>query len=397
MKRGIVFCGGGSLGSYEIGAWKALRELGEDRFQIATGTSIGSIHAAMYACDQFDTALTMWKKIEVQNIIRDGMDIDFDLIKKFSLKKGAPFRTFFASYLRNHGVDNTPFEELLRKTVEPLPLAESPVKVGIVSTAFPSLREVNVVLNDVNPSERIDWLLASAACVPVFPVYKFGKRRFIDGGWVNNLPIDLALKMGAEEVVAIKLNCVPAPRHTELYKLPNVTLIAPSRSQGSEFVFARKAIDANMLMGYQDVMKVYGRLGGIAYAFEPKSMAKATKLFFAPIYKEMASAYLYLEAYSKRGLPPGRKLSPENVFAGVLEKALRRYDCPHPEKVRTVEEALQFLKGAIGKDKTPHGRSQARYYLRDFSQKEPVKLSFRDGKRIGMAYLIRLMKGYNLL
>ena len=42
MKRAIVLGGGGSCGSYELGAWKALAELGID-YQIAVGTSIGAI------------------------------------------------------------------------------------------------------------------------------------------------------------------------------------------------------------------------------------------------------------------------------------------------------------------------------------------------------------------
>ena len=40
MKRALVFSGGGSRGAYEIGAWKALDEMGI-RFQSVYGASIG--------------------------------------------------------------------------------------------------------------------------------------------------------------------------------------------------------------------------------------------------------------------------------------------------------------------------------------------------------------------
>ena len=55
MKKALVFAGGGSKGAYQLGAWKALEELGE-RFQIATGTSIGSINAAFYVQHDFAAA-----------------------------------------------------------------------------------------------------------------------------------------------------------------------------------------------------------------------------------------------------------------------------------------------------------------------------------------------------
>ena len=58
MKKAIVFAGGGSKGAYQVGAWKALNELGET-FQIATGTSIGSINAGLYVQHDFDAAYEM--------------------------------------------------------------------------------------------------------------------------------------------------------------------------------------------------------------------------------------------------------------------------------------------------------------------------------------------------
>ena len=49
MKRsyGLVLAGGGTKGAYEVGAWKALRELGVDITAIV-GTSIGAINGALF-------------------------------------------------------------------------------------------------------------------------------------------------------------------------------------------------------------------------------------------------------------------------------------------------------------------------------------------------------------
>lgn len=47
-KTGLVLGGGGSRGAYELGVWKALRELGIE-IQVVVGTSIGAINGALVA------------------------------------------------------------------------------------------------------------------------------------------------------------------------------------------------------------------------------------------------------------------------------------------------------------------------------------------------------------
>ena len=52
--KGLVLEGGGTKGAYQLGAYKALKELGVE-FDGVVGTSIGALNAAfivlMYICD----------------------------------------------------------------------------------------------------------------------------------------------------------------------------------------------------------------------------------------------------------------------------------------------------------------------------------------------------------
>lgn len=62
---GLIFDGGGAKGAYQIGVWKALRELGLDRFVTAVaGTSVGGLNAALFVQDDpdkaFETAYHIW-------------------------------------------------------------------------------------------------------------------------------------------------------------------------------------------------------------------------------------------------------------------------------------------------------------------------------------------------
>ena len=61
---GLVLSGGGGKGSYQIGAWRALIELGWDR-RIAgvSGASVGALNAALIGCTDYAQAESLWKSI----------------------------------------------------------------------------------------------------------------------------------------------------------------------------------------------------------------------------------------------------------------------------------------------------------------------------------------------
>ncbi|MEG2720791.1 MAG: patatin-like phospholipase family protein, partial [Oscillospiraceae bacterium] len=71
---GLVLAGGGAKGAYQIGAWKALREMGIT-FSAITGVSIGAINGALIASGDFDKALELWSNVEVAS----GINIPFEL------------------------------------------------------------------------------------------------------------------------------------------------------------------------------------------------------------------------------------------------------------------------------------------------------------------------------
>ena len=73
MKQAIALAGGGTKGAYQVGAWKAMRELGVP-FDIVTGTSIGSVTAALMVQDDFDRAWELWTHITEEQIMLERDD-----------------------------------------------------------------------------------------------------------------------------------------------------------------------------------------------------------------------------------------------------------------------------------------------------------------------------------
>jgi len=268
MKRALVLCGGGSLGAYEMGAWKYLEERGE-KFDIVTGTSIGALNAAMYAAGQYNECLSLWEHVHASDVMKSGINIANSVRETISLLKGKDIGSIILDYMKRGGVDIAPFKKLVAETIDPVKIKNSPIKCGIVTTDFRKRKEVDIVLNDEPIEDILPWLHASSACYPIFPIEKIHGGKYVDGGYFNNLPIDFAIKLGAEEIVAVLLDSIPKnPQHPELLDLPFVHAIRPSRDTGSILYFKSSVLQHNMMLGYLDAMKSYDEAWGFSYCFE---------------------------------------------------------------------------------------------------------------------------------
>jgi NTE family protein len=268
MKTALVLCGGGSLGSYEIGAWKYFREKGM-KFDIVTGTSIGSINGAMVVSDEFEKAEELWKQISSDKVMVNGLNFYSGFLKDMDKKTNERLWAFAKTFFKNRGADITPLSELIKVTIDTKKIKESPIQFGIVTTVLPSLKEVDVLINDTSEEKILDYLHASSACYPIFPIYQIDGKKYIDGGYNNNLPIDFAIRLGADRVVAVLLHAIPRmPQHPELMDLPFVTTIRPSRDTGSIMDFDGLVANNNMTLGYNDAKKTFGDAWGRSFTFE---------------------------------------------------------------------------------------------------------------------------------
>ena len=308
MKRALVLCGGGSLGAYEVGAWRYLREKGL-HFDIVTGTSIGAINGAMVATDSYDECIRLWEEVTINEVMKEGFNISENIIDSLKKTSKENLKKTIGTYIKNKGVDITPFKALVKRTIDPAKIKKSNVTLGVVTTDYKTKKEKDIVLNDEPEEMILPWLHASSACWPIFPMECVNGKKYVDGGFVNNLPIDLALKLGAEEIVAVLLHAFPkSPQHAELMDAPFVTCIRPSRDTGTILYFESHVLKNNMMLGYMDAMKTFGDAWGFSYCFKKQEQ-----------YRERAKKVL-LETIKN------------NVYISkTIENALFTKDMPRPK------------------------------------------------------------------
>ena len=67
-KRAVVLGGGGSRGSYQIGVWQAMLELGLE-YHVVTGTSVGALNGALMAQREFEAAYDLWWNMDNSRVM----------------------------------------------------------------------------------------------------------------------------------------------------------------------------------------------------------------------------------------------------------------------------------------------------------------------------------------
>ena len=261
MKRVLVFGGGGSKGAYEIGVWKALDELGL-QFDAVCGTSIGALIGTMYVQQDYDKLVELWEKIDVEDVIASGINLDFDMDLLMSQK--GKYKELLAGYVQHKGADIRPFKEMLTKLFDADKFFSSDIDFACMCVNVTKRKAQRVFKKDMDADNGVDWLLASSACFPAFPMHTIKEEKYIDGGYSSNVPISLAKAMHADMIVAADLKYETKKRHKStkylMYIQPHVPL-------GSFLYFDQTRILRNRTLGYLDTMKAFQRYEGTIYTF----------------------------------------------------------------------------------------------------------------------------------
>lgn len=260
----LVLGGGGAKGAYEVGAIAALDELGIKAGSVF-GTSVGALHAAMYAQGSMDAAAALWDNIRLSDVVsEESLAIADDAENIFDHPE--KLLEFITRYAQKKGVDVSPLMDILHKLIDEDKIRRSGVHLGIVTTRFPSLAMVEKRLEEMETGSLIDWLMASAFCFPIFPMKQVGGDRYIDGGFCDNTPVEMAVRSGARDIVAIDIG--KHRSHTQYDRRPNITYIRTSHPLGGLLTLDSALSARNRILGYNDVMRAFGRMRGVSYSFD---------------------------------------------------------------------------------------------------------------------------------
>jgi NTE family protein len=191
-RRTWVLGGGGARGAQEVGVLQALFEAGVEGPAAVIGTSVGALNGSAIAAYPSLAGVMMLREVWMSR-------------PALSVFQAHPIGLLMGS-LRRNLLSAFP-QENVRRLIE-----RTQALTGI--TTFEQLRvPLAVVATDLNAGkpaifragELMPALLASTAIPGVFPSVRIHDREFLDGGVVQNTPLDTAIDDGAKEILAISL------------------------------------------------------------------------------------------------------------------------------------------------------------------------------------------------
>lgn len=248
MKIGIALGGGGAKGSYQIGVFKALTQTGLIKYvKTVSGTSIGALNASLLMGKMaIDEMVEVWKSIDNKLL--------YTSIDRFKDDKLGVF-------------DQKTMYNILTDKQDKSLVLESHIDGYVVLSKLKD-NKIMHQLNTKDVSQKVvhlnkqndpyQYILASASVPIVFGPTKIGDDYYVDGGLVDNLPVNVLIDKGCEIIFTVGLN--PFLKLDEFAKNALIIDLSPPKKLGKTlltmFDFNPKYIEERMDYGYRYTMDV---------------------------------------------------------------------------------------------------------------------------------------------
>ncbi|MDQ7985052.1 patatin-like phospholipase family protein [Pseudomonas sp. G34] len=216
-KVGLVLSGGAARGLAHIGVLKALEEQGV-RIDAIAGTSMGAVIGGLYAsgysiAELEDVALTMdWRQVLSDDPPRTDVpfrrkqdDRDFLIKQRLSFRDdgslGLPLGVIQGQNLA------LLLERLLVRSSDIRDFDRLPIPFRAVATDIANDQKV------VFRSGHLPQVIRASMSIPaVFAPVELDGRLLVDGGMVDNIPVDVAREMGVDRVIVVDIGTPLKPR-----------------------------------------------------------------------------------------------------------------------------------------------------------------------------------------
>lgn len=257
---GLVFSGGGAKGSYQIGAWKALRELRIDKcVKAVSSSSVGGFNSALFLNGDINMAEDIWKNITLDQIYKIN---DFIYIKDFIKKMTGqePDEKNLKSYSDEGGILARDYIDMLvNKYLNIKKIKHSPITCITSCCEIPAFKVDYITVNNMNDDDIKNAFLATSAYPVAYTPITLNNKLYVDGGLIDNFPIKPLYDLGYRKIIII--TCSHSYTYDkEDFQGADITAICPSEDLGGwisgTYNFTKDDINHRMELGYLDAMNI---------------------------------------------------------------------------------------------------------------------------------------------
>ncbi|MFC1878865.1 patatin-like phospholipase family protein [Chloroflexota bacterium] len=180
VKIGLALGGGGARGLAHIGVLKVLERL-KIPISCIAGTSMGGLVGALYA-NGFSSQEIEDEAMQVGQLRQFARFLDLRLkLRMRGLLKGGRI-----------------YRYMTEKLGEDLSFADLKLPLAVVCVDLIRGRQVILASGSVAAAVR-----ATISVPAIFEPIEFGDYRLVDGGMLNNVPVDIVRNLGADVVIAV--------------------------------------------------------------------------------------------------------------------------------------------------------------------------------------------------
>ena len=264
---GVVLEGGGAKGAYQIGVWKAMQECGM-KIKGISGVSVGALNGALMCMGDIKKAESIWENISYSQVMQvddEQMNHLMNLnLKQLDLKL---LSKTVIKFLTDGGLNIDPLKQLIDECVDEEKIINSPIELLLGTFLVTGFKELEIPVNADNGEYLKDYLLASAY-FPAFKNEKLHGKKYMDGGIINNVPVDRLIKRGYKNIIVVRIYGIGLEKRIKIPEDVEIIQIAPRVELGNLLDFDSKKSIRNMKIGYYDGLRVFRSLKGYIYYIE---------------------------------------------------------------------------------------------------------------------------------
>ena len=229
MKIGLVLAGGGGKGAYELGVWKALKELNLAQYiSVFSGTSIGAFNSVLFAMDDMKKADELWEEVTMDKLVPISKS---ELIKRgiglYIGGKNLQLAKKFLNYKLEHGaIANDGAIEVVEKYLDFNKIKENNKICYAACTKLSDFSAKYFKINDFDEETGKKIVLASASLPLIYDCTEVLGEKYIDGGIADNIPIQPVYGENCNIIIVVLLSKEAQVDRT-LYPNSKLIVISP--------------------------------------------------------------------------------------------------------------------------------------------------------------------------
>ena len=226
MKLGIALSGGGIRGIAHAGVLKALED-NDIKIDIIGGCSSGSMVASLYAMGYTPHYIYLLFKRYAKDIadlntkpIISGLGHFFKGKKVFSsLKDGEIIETVYNKLAIRRGIKN--ISQIQMPLVIPTVDITKSKEYVFTNNIPQNVEDTSQYITDITIGKAVR---ASSSFPAVFNPCLMGEHTFMDGGALDNIPVNEVKKQGVDKVIAVKFDADPVDENSNIMDIVMKTI-----------------------------------------------------------------------------------------------------------------------------------------------------------------------------